>query len=642
MAELINDSNPLVALLSQPYHSTALDKEIHQFDNPKTRQEDPIIVIDEDSNNTTNNISLSFRQPSFSSLTEIPITKGGDVVDTDLPNLLEDSDPIIVFDRNSQLNKCSSCLAYNHPETRRKGQNSYSSENDNDEPITLSIRQPSFSSLFGQIVPKGCESLSTFEPILEEVQPSPLSQETMNQILSDEDDPQIILMQEFKAKNEKRWKEIGYEPPEHLFHRASSHQSDHNFLLSSNNAPIAQSHEVFTSSPNNIRRRSGDNQSFGLKLGQMQNQSIEMMHEIIQYDPTVQEMTLEEIPDEEEMLFGRLNELDEELLLPIRKTLSSGSIEVDNIADIKKHLRIVADKCIDNLWIEETAYLNDLLSRTNQEYNQNYGTTGFLNFDRTKFGFWKENPEQEIKRIKCELEREIEETFNVQLAELEQKKTETLQELENKYLEESRSLDEKFQDPNYLQALPFAKPSKQLLDMRYTAKKLLKQNRINEAKALKNRIVETEKAEEMVISSKVAERYHFEDRRLKDDYAKKRSTILQKFNKEHDRIIKERNERIQIYQKKITILERQIAEDKEYEQNMMARSQRTKTSNKIDSNNQESSELKIGQLVLKPPKKLNRENDILILENMTNALLSQSSGISHKIDIDEIFRKTIK
>ena len=177
----LDDSNPMAALLaSAPKEPTILDKiyqekQLGQANQPKEEEKDL-------------NIGLSVRQPSYTSLQGTVVVKGGDA-DSAKKNQIQDDDPVVVFDGHSD------------------------NESDN-EPIGLGVRQPSFVSLHGQIIPKGADSLADLHPVIEEV---PIeAPEEVPEDDEDEDDPQVKIVKRLQAKNANRWAEIGYEPPQDL------------------------------------------------------------------------------------------------------------------------------------------------------------------------------------------------------------------------------------------------------------------------------------------------------------------------------------------------------------------------------------------------------------------------------------------
>ena len=637
-APIDNDPSPLAALLAQtPLKPTALDDKLLKFSHtqPSPSSHDRIIVLDSHPSSDQTNIGLGFRQPSFNSLTDVVVTKAGNVVSSDLPQLPEEEDPVIVFE-------------------------SHSSDNDA-APIGLSVRQPSFVSLHGQIIPKGSDSLAGFTPIIEEVTPLPAAQDVDE--ITDEDDPQVLFIHELKAKNTNRWKQMGYEPPEDLIPlaRAASQAIMMN-NLSKMNATVAHSQGNLMSIqevpeqknmspivPNEEvvdgKRKSGlkRSNSFGMKLGEAQNKSVEMMHEILGYNPTVKEMEMqaidenvdenendqivdnteiqrvEENEEEEisELPFGRLADLDPEFIGVAYQTILTGNVNFDDtLKQVRQRLRAVAEVCADRLWLEETAYINQLLEIANQ-------TPALVR----KLGFRRADAASDIMAIE-EAKKKEEERFDALIMDLNRRLQGALDDVNKEYKEAADKLDNKYQNP--LTLIKFAKPSKELLNMRYRAKRLLKQNQIEQASILTAQIKELEIQEEKIAAANIREKYHSEDRKLKEEYASKRSQVIQRFDAEVQKIKCEKENNLRVYDNMIYKINCQINEDVPY-----------KKSKQTNENNDGKPDfLEIGQLSVKPPKKLQRENDILILDGMTEEIINNVGG-TPRFDIEKIFRRTL-
>jgi len=101
----------------------------------------------------------------------------------------EEENPIIVFDKHSDTDSSS-------------------------QQIGLSVRQPSFVSLQGHIIPKGSDSLAGFVPNIEEIVPIQVEDSGYDE--SSDGDPNVEIVKELSKKNMGRWKAMGYEPPEDL------------------------------------------------------------------------------------------------------------------------------------------------------------------------------------------------------------------------------------------------------------------------------------------------------------------------------------------------------------------------------------------------------------------------------------------
>lgn len=449
--------------------------------------------------------------------------------------------------------------------------------------------------------------------------------------------------------------------------------------------------------------KNDENQSFGMKLGQIQNKSISLMNEIICLEPTVQEISLlQEVPEDSEelpptsnetehndknneikadaeptRLFGRLSELDEDITGGIvYQPLLTGIISLTNdLSEIKRKLRVIADICIEYLWIDETAYLNELIeaanyflgnnaNNQNNENNESFAPNNYNNSNFRKTGFRRQNPKEEIEKIYNKMDEDFKTNFDKEIEKLNNRRIEELNKIDEEYSIESAKLDEKYQDPSFLSLLPFSKPSKELLDMRYKATRLLKQNRINEATELTNKIKQKEKTEANENSIKLREKYYADDRRLKEQFAVKRHNAELKFKLEESRINNRKRKQTEMYENTISKLKRQIDRDDEYLEQNQTKNQNEKTLNDNDpngnnfnnlantrmvkprtytTNNIDNSPfLKYGQIEPKAPKMLNRSSDIMILEKMTEELLNNAASSPRKSNINKIFKQQTK
>ena len=178
----LDDSNPMAALLANaPKEPTILDKIYQEKQLGQNNQSK-----EEEKEKGGKGIS---KQPSLTSVQGTVVVKGDG--DGSKKNPVQEADPVVVFDGHSD------------------------NESDN-EPIGLGVRQPSFVSLHGQIIPKGADSLADLHPVIEEVPLETPEEVPEDDEDEDEDDPQVKIVKRLQAKNANRWAEIGYEPPQDL------------------------------------------------------------------------------------------------------------------------------------------------------------------------------------------------------------------------------------------------------------------------------------------------------------------------------------------------------------------------------------------------------------------------------------------
>lgn len=180
----------------------------------------PIIVLDE-SDDENANISLSVRQPSFASMTGSLIMKDGN-------SLIEQS--IVEVPEEMTLHRSASqAISLTNPIIVLGD-----IAEDDDKPICLSVRQPSFSSMAGSLIMKGGGSVANLLTVEEEpkyiqkidVIPEISSEPSIGTALSPQSSlPSLNEAEQLPAGSEKqhildslhhfnaqRWKEIGYYP----------------------------------------------------------------------------------------------------------------------------------------------------------------------------------------------------------------------------------------------------------------------------------------------------------------------------------------------------------------------------------------------------------------------------------------------
>lgn len=717
MLETIDETSPLEALVAQsdltatPLNDTfkKLTNAIPQNDmsNSSSRAKllrdesdssaalDPVIVRDKDPNDITSNISLGFRQPSFSSLSDVIMTKDGKVVDGSSNNLnsINEEDPVIVFDSMACLSSLNNEIL--------------------DAPIGLTVRQPSYVSLGQEIIPKGTTSLAEFKPIIEEVVPNTGEPVEEN---ADDEIPQVHLIKDLKSKNLKRWREIGYEPPEDLIPlvRAASQSgmmigtqlssfpvnslyssnSQNNIYLGGNSKKISSNEnnnngqsnflepiiednvEEVDKKDSNISpiRKMKRSSSFGMKLGEtgstndiikailgMSQQISEIPYEeeeeeteqqiqeesnlhqsvVDNKKPEKEPQALFNDNDEELVLFGHLNEINQELTdPPVYRILATGEVDLREDTElIRQRLKSIVDICADHLWVEETAYVNEILLLINRSIRENIKPA------RSGRGFVHDDPNAVIENLKEQL-RKVEAETQEKIDKETLKKDNVLKDLDDEYMKEANLLDQKYQDPDTLKK--FAKPSKDLMNLRASAKKLLKQNRIEEVPKITSRIRQLELEEQSKINANIREKYHSEDRALKERIASCRKIAIQRYEYRLKCIGSERLEKVTAIQKRIQNLENEIQEEEDIKRWKLNNAKNNtnsfdnKNNNVADQkSNQHSDFIETGALTLTPPKRLRRDADEAILNEMTKEMIQKGSK-ANEININTVMKKTQK
>ncbi|KAH0793947.1 hypothetical protein GPJ56_002159 [Histomonas meleagridis] len=391
--------------------------------------------------------------------------------------------------------------------------------------IGLTYRQPSFSSLRGDLIPKGGEN-----PMIDAIQEMPIdeiSEEEQNPPQADdefESDPQIAIVKELRDKNISKWKKMGYEPPPDLIEVVRSASQ-----LQLNQAEKAKStqktsldkippikEETQPKSVSITHKRCG---SHGTPLGEASTKIQKMSNAIIALSPDEsptdnEEYILEEeeeeentessdiedeydLSDEEEKdenleLFGKLGLIVKEPTnSSIYQSIKTGDLSIiRNVTTARETFENYREQCIENLWVDEASYLTDLINGLQTNDNESEFT---LN-KRIEY-------EREKLRISIEL-------------------------LQEQYRIACKSLDDKYSSKEYL--LKHSQPSQTLLALKEHAKELMKQNKIEEAKYEIKNIKSLEKKEAHSASERINASYLREDEKLKKEFAVKLNYLRMK------------------------------------------------------------------------------------------------------------------
>ncbi|OHS97949.1 hypothetical protein TRFO_35715 [Tritrichomonas foetus] len=677
MSIACDEANPLIALLAQAGENTPtpLDNQLKKLTSSPAHVGTSTAATHKNStkNQKSKNINTKADKPNNSqknqpsgekakvskkidNIHDEPIKENieSNLTEANINSLINDVDPVIVFDSLSSST--------------------------NDGPITLSVRQPSFVSLSnGQVIPKGSGSLAEFTPIIEEAVPN--MPEDIDEIENAEL-PEIQMVQTLTAKNRKRWGKMGYEPPEDLipsvraasqagvrynpknvpFVPISASENCIEQLKIDNNLHkgipdiIEEEADDFNNDVENIRNLQKKAPSEGMRLAEaMRNQSVEMMREIIGETPEVKEMSLEEIPDEEAEssiqnensqninnddklsgdskeeenyeLFGHLADLDESLTgPPVYRTLLTGEVHYDeDTKTIGLRLKQISDICANHLWIEECSYVNNLLILVNQT-PKNVPRLGFTT---------RKTSMNDIDRLKEKLNK-AEEEAQRNINDVTSYKDKVLEQLDEEYNKRANELDEKYQNEEFLQK--FSKPSKELLELRAQATRLLKQNRINEAARITSRIRSLEAEEQRKIDLTVKNKYYMEDRKLKEEFANARQVAIQRWQYDLSRVETLRKERVAILKKRIVKIE-SIMEEKEILKKL-EKKPKVPPKQQAYPATLNSQFTENGVFIVKPPKRLKRENDQAILDGMTQEIINGKNP--QNVNVESVFRKTIK
>ncbi|EAX96122.1 hypothetical protein TVAG_446220 [Trichomonas vaginalis G3] len=675
----LDELDPMAALLAKnSQETTILDEHFNEAKKNDSSLTQKYISNRKKSHTPDNSIGLGYRQSSSSSFHGTVVTKTGD---SSVPkeSVQQDADPVVVFD-------------------------GHSSDTGDNEPIELGVRQPSFVSLHGQIIPKGADSLADLHTVIEEepMEPEPIVEQEEEEDEEEEDDAQVKIVKHLQAKNANRWAAIGYEPPQNLIPlvRAKSHAvingqsqaltrngytttSLTKFYMNTDlnaNSPIAAADIIeeepeMTKSgtllpPPSRRKRSG---SDGMKIGEA-SASMEQMHLIIPGDnvskspvntdsfgtnlpksnveedkgtsSNLQEidemdelceneednnegMEEEEILAEEEIesgLFGNLNSIvTEPEESPVYQTILTGELPtLKNCGVVRVALKKYIKLCQKNNFHEELDYLQSLLEELPQSPAKKLTPPSTKTSSRPKCksaGKQKQLPELETPAEMKSTPRASQKTTSSRSTpkqtqnshknlspnassvssefcqssapttstSLDMHLDRLLNEIDKEYNEAATELDKKWQSPEVV--AKYSRPSADLLEMRSQARKLLRQRRQAEFERIQHDIKIQEEKESLISEKQLQADYEAADKKLKEHYAIKRDVLIKKFEHKKEMLS-------------------QLAMERN------------------------------GPLDVKRPKMLNRQNDIEILQRMTDDVLRGRDV--QDFNIDRIYSETHK
>lgn len=552
-------------------------------------------------------IGLTYRQPSFSSLCRELVGKDGKVV-AELPEIEED--PVIVLDDKSEKS---------------------------DAAIGLTYRQPSFSS-FDAGIGKGGEILRDIKPVrtipIEEVPEIPEEPEAI-----EDESPEAAMQRELRHRNQERWKKMGYEPPtqaelEQTKKAAEQHTPPPKKYALTTLEEIKEDVEECPPSDEKIKprhRRAGSN---GMKLGEASTSLARMQEALMMASPekpasnelgsieentsssavnadesddegstTAEEIFAEEEEEEEEEgceqseLSGNLASLmgtdRKSIVYTVVASGDASCVSPRDTAMVRQRISEMRLACIENLWIDETAYLGSILSSLG---------------DRTA------TPKNDAEDSGVELARErakaSAEKYRRRIEQENAKLAYAIELLNDEYREAAAALDSEFQSEEKLQK--YNRPSIELVEMKEQCRSLLRLGKIAEARRLGNRVQAQEKREARERTQKLQQKYLEADRRLKEDFAVRRDLLQRR----HNHVINR--------------LENDMARSQEKHKQRIAAIRRLPTGS--DASGARCADA--APLPVRIPKRLRRRNDIRQIEELANGI-AQGRPVSD-IPIDQL------
>lgn len=421
---------------------------------------------------------------------------------------------------------------------------------DEEAPITLSVRQPSFSSLRGELILKGGELAADLPEIKDETSDPILvaskdnkSKVTKHSICQhqeeEETDPQVIVVKQLQEQNKNRWKQMGYEPQEDVIPLVRA-RSQAIINADVNPPPMPYKPPAMPvleeSEPVPVKSHRQRSNSFG-KKGNDNTMPLAISPE----NESDSESFIEEEEEEEDFaknessnletpastsqkeeetvgLFGHLSQIvTEPPTHQLYKILATGFVgELWNPWEIRDRLRVYNEICTKNKWTEESDYISEVLERMDD--NELLLILRHA-LDDTKLAYYA--------RISA-----IRDDCSIQLSQITAD-----------YFTEADILDNKYQSPET--AARFMQPSPELIQL----KKQMK------TAADAKKVGQLEMKAAIEARMKMKEAYYQEDRSLKEKFAAKRLTVLQKRDAKISAMKLERDAKIRSIERKLRSLQ---------------------------------------------------------------------------------------
>lgn len=510
------------------------------------------------------------------------------VLDSHRESIQKHNDPVIVFDSHSPDEDVPIQLQYKQPSFSSLEDENLRTKDDQTidhfrHPATDPNKDPliAFDSKGASDRDDSCQAIpSIHQPSGTRFSPQPAPLESIAQ-----DDPQVQLLQELHARNRQRWQRLGYEPPPDCIQ----------LVRAASQAQIRQTPAIYSVTPTNLE--SGKCTAPNL---------VRNWHSAILEDKIlapVKEATIDKsdrLGNMTERLFALV---DKEWL---REVLATGDVRLHQpVEELKAELKKLADITANKFWIEETEYIHSLLSNT---VLLSPKTTRKLGFVRADVDADIERMEQELQDLETERERRAEE--------LQRNKEKALQELEQEYLETAKGLDDLYETPEYLQSL--VKPSNTLLNLRERTRRMLQANRADDARELTWDVEMAEQRETERARVTVQDDYCLKDQNMKEEFASRREIILEKHQYILDLLNSEIDRKADIIRNQIAKLRAQFTPadgDESGKITTATMKKGTQTCNFLDT----------GCLRVSPPQLRNRSEDIKLIAEMSVAMHEQRS-----------------
>ena len=432
-------------------------------------------------------------------------------------NLNEDdtfsADPIIVFDEN----------------------------NNQEIPIPMGFRQPSFTSLQGIPIPKGFKSIDDLK--------SEKPPRKVEKFIDEEGLPTDSLNEFLTRRNAKKWLDMGYEPQdmEKFFHRNTSHS---HFLpskqINTQNKTVFSSFSTLDSinpfmkqdkikdidliiEEENIILENNNNNSKKIKRRLSSGGPLASLGELISFD--IDESNLEEknLTKNISIQNNNLNDIENlkvsnEFLTFINENLNSNiylilngekleNLNKKDIIELRTKLNYYINFSLENNFFNDAIIIQNIL----KEFKSNQIETTPNTNRSTKITIEK------INELKKELEN-LELLWDEKIEQIKNEELNSLEDLEKRFSIVLLEHDKSWQLPS--KQIYYNKPSSNLLNLRHTLSKVIKAKQLDKIEQISNQIENLEKLEIIEAQRRMENDYQISLNKLKEIYKSEKISII--------------------------------------------------------------------------------------------------------------------
>ena len=413
---------------------------------------------------------------------------------------------------------------------------------DDDAPIQLCVRQPSFSSLNGAPVPKGFESLEDMRAGKPIVRITPILDAAGN-------DQRVSIEELVAQRNKKKWKEMGYDP-DAMAQKLENHRTSSQSKLAlsetqgkQNNCVSASFSHIDTlgldakpttlqSVQENTEKKpvgrclsGGNEKTFCTEVSKVRTPHEEMTDAMIDGGGIPEAMRPFVRHPRQSTTFRLLSGE----WIPGLSRAEAASV----VSDLNVYVKV----CIDHQMIGEALYVQDIIEAVKRDK-----TLLKQNADRTLLDL-----EEQLAQANDDLKERMG-YWKREEAKIRREREEAVKTLEAKYETAISDLDKEWQTERKHQN--YTKPSRDLLNMRAMMKGMFRSKNLTDVAALGKIIEDKEQVESELAAKRMQIDYNTADQKLANTYKAERGGIEGNGQKKINSLFRQREDDLRpIYQR---------------------------------------------------------------------------------------------